>query len=201
MGTLIRLVIVALMIAWPTHDYARDTHVRGYTKKDGTYVAPHMRSAPDGNPYNNWSTKGNINPYTGQAGTKSVPGSSIFNEPAGPPNPGATQPSIETKISPSKADTETKRNLIPRIAVFTQEDLALMETACGVTKYGGSIAYNWCFHDQMKALMNLPLKPDLSKQSPEVVQWLETTCRSAKIRGAGPYHACLDSQLNRAEYR
>ncbi|WP_211219513.1 hypothetical protein [Desulfovibrio aminophilus] len=45
-------------------------HVNGYYRKDGTYVQPHMRSAPDGNPYNNWSTKGNVNPYTGQPGYK-----------------------------------------------------------------------------------------------------------------------------------
>lgn len=30
-------------------------NVRGYTKSNGTYVAPHTRSAPDGNPYNNQS--------------------------------------------------------------------------------------------------------------------------------------------------
>jgi hypothetical protein len=40
--------------------------VRGYTRKDGTYVSPHYRSAPDGNPYNNWSYPGNVNPYTGK---------------------------------------------------------------------------------------------------------------------------------------
>lgn len=45
-------------------------HVKGYKTKNGTYVAPHYRSAPDGNPYNNYSTRGNINPYTGQPGTK-----------------------------------------------------------------------------------------------------------------------------------
>jgi len=38
--------------------------VKGYTKKNGTYVAPHYRSNPDGNPYNNWSYPGNTNPYT-----------------------------------------------------------------------------------------------------------------------------------------
>jgi hypothetical protein len=45
-------------------------YVNGYTTKNGTYVAPHYRSSPDGNPYNNWSTVGNVNPYTGQAGTR-----------------------------------------------------------------------------------------------------------------------------------
>ena len=47
--------------------------VRGYTRKDGTYVAPHYRSAPDGNFRNNWSTSGNVNPYTGRVGTRTSP--------------------------------------------------------------------------------------------------------------------------------
>lgn len=38
--------------------------VKGYYRKDGTYVQPHYRSNPDGNPYNNWSFPGNTNPYT-----------------------------------------------------------------------------------------------------------------------------------------
>jgi len=45
-------------------------HVNGYTHANGTYVAPHMRSHPDGNFSNNWSTSGNVNPYTGVPGTR-----------------------------------------------------------------------------------------------------------------------------------
>jgi len=45
-------------------------YVHGHTTKNGTYVAPHYRSSPDSSKLNNWSTKGNVNPYTGQAGTK-----------------------------------------------------------------------------------------------------------------------------------
>lgn len=44
-------------------------HVDGYTRKDGTYVAPHQRSAPDGRYNNNYGTAPNVNPYTGQMGT------------------------------------------------------------------------------------------------------------------------------------
>lgn len=51
-------------------------YVHGYLKKDGTYVAAHYRSKPDGNFYNNWSTKGNYNPYTGKKGTKTTKSSS-----------------------------------------------------------------------------------------------------------------------------
>ena len=45
-------------------------HVRGYTKKNGTYVAPHMRTAPNHTQRDNWSENGNVNPYTGKVGTK-----------------------------------------------------------------------------------------------------------------------------------
>jgi hypothetical protein len=45
------------------------TTVRPYIKKDGTYVAPHVRSKPNNTTLDNWSTKGNVNPYTGKAGT------------------------------------------------------------------------------------------------------------------------------------
>lgn len=46
------------------------TYVRGYTKSNGTYVAPHYRSSPNSTTYDNYSTKGNYNPYTGQKGTQ-----------------------------------------------------------------------------------------------------------------------------------
>jgi len=46
-----------------------DTYVNGYYKSNGTYVQPHYRSDPDSSVSNNWSTKGNVNPYTGKAGT------------------------------------------------------------------------------------------------------------------------------------
>ena len=50
-----------------------DTFVNGHFRSDGTYVEPHYRSTPDGNFSNNWSTRGNVNPYTGQWGTRDYP--------------------------------------------------------------------------------------------------------------------------------
>jgi hypothetical protein len=44
--------------------------VRGYTKKNGTYVAPSHATNPNGTKRDNLSSKGNVNPYTGKAGTK-----------------------------------------------------------------------------------------------------------------------------------
>jgi hypothetical protein len=62
-------ILLALLLFAP---FATDgaVHVKGYHRKDGTYVQPHERSAPDGSKANNWSTKGNVNPYTGKPGTK-----------------------------------------------------------------------------------------------------------------------------------
>lgn len=43
--------------------------VKGYYRKNGTYVAPHHRTRPNSTKYDNWSTKGNVNPYNGKVGT------------------------------------------------------------------------------------------------------------------------------------
>ncbi|WP_445145034.1 hypothetical protein [Dyella sp. Tek66A03] len=42
----------------------------GYTKQNGTYVAPHYQTAPNQTKTDNWSSRPNVNPYTGKAGTK-----------------------------------------------------------------------------------------------------------------------------------
>ena len=49
---------------------ARSSYTRGYVKKNGTYVQPHMKTTPNSTKLDNYSTKGNVNPYTGKAGTK-----------------------------------------------------------------------------------------------------------------------------------
>ncbi|MEM5789179.1 MAG: hypothetical protein AAGU11_17835 [Syntrophobacteraceae bacterium] len=50
-----------------------------YVKKDGTYVQGHMRSSPNNTSLDNYSTKGNVNPYTGESGTKD-PYSNNYNK-------------------------------------------------------------------------------------------------------------------------
>src|SRR5206468_9728578 len=66
--TLAALVVFTLSIVGPV--LAGDVSVRGYFRQEGTYVQPHMRSAPDSSFNNNWSTYPNVNPYTGQQGTR-----------------------------------------------------------------------------------------------------------------------------------
>ena len=70
-GSLIGLFSLSLPVFAHGHgSFHHDTYVNGYYRSNGTYVQGHHRSECDGNVYNNWSTKGNINPYTGEEGTR-----------------------------------------------------------------------------------------------------------------------------------
>lgn len=63
----VKLVLTVVIFAFYSISVdAKSVYVRGYVRKNGTYVAPHYRTAPDGNPYNNYSYPGNYNPNTGQ---------------------------------------------------------------------------------------------------------------------------------------
>lgn len=60
--------IAAIMVTSVSAD--AQTRVRGYVKRDGTYVAPHVRSSPNRTTFDNYSTRPNVNPYTGEPGTQ-----------------------------------------------------------------------------------------------------------------------------------
>jgi hypothetical protein len=70
---MLRILTIALTVFFmfvPSAAYAREVHVRGHASKRGIYVVPHMRTSPDHSYLNNWSSKGNVNPYTGRTGSK-----------------------------------------------------------------------------------------------------------------------------------
>jgi hypothetical protein len=50
--------------------------VNGHTRSNGSQVTGHYRTSQDYTKNNNWSTIGNVNPYTGKAGT--LPGDSGY---------------------------------------------------------------------------------------------------------------------------
>lgn len=113
-----------------------DVTVKSYFKSDGTYVAPHLRSAPDGVFGNNWTTKGNVNPYTGSLGTKVTPpptpafsanassrssGYSAFAIPASPLQPmskeaAATPASVPLAIPAAGVHASSASAVLPAIA-------------------------------------------------------------------------------------
>jgi hypothetical protein len=42
--------------------------VKPYFRRNGTYVQPHFRSNPNSFKYDNWSFRGNVNPFSGRRG-------------------------------------------------------------------------------------------------------------------------------------
>ena len=67
----IAVLLVLLLVGFLASEVLAGS-VRGYYRRDGTYVQPYQRSNPDGNPYNNYNFPGNYNPNTG----RTTPGSS-----------------------------------------------------------------------------------------------------------------------------
>jgi len=63
-------IIVLLLVALFAITSFADTWVNGYVRKDGTYVNGYYRSDPNNTNLDNYSTKGNTNPYTGSEGTR-----------------------------------------------------------------------------------------------------------------------------------
>jgi hypothetical protein len=61
--------LLSVALSFPV--FAVGNHsVRGYVKKNGMYVPPHRQTNPNRTQRDNWSSKGNTNPYTGKAGRK-----------------------------------------------------------------------------------------------------------------------------------
>ncbi|EOI0504106.1 hypothetical protein ACMF3Y_001360 [Campylobacter coli] len=64
-----KFLLVLLIGVFSTSLFA-DVYIKGHYRKNGTYVAPHYKSNPNGYKHDNWSTKGNRNPYAGEYGTQ-----------------------------------------------------------------------------------------------------------------------------------
>lgn len=98
---------------------AKDVRVKGYTRKDGTYVAPHVRTSPNSTKSDNYSTRGNVNPYTGKAGTKPadiVPTASATKSSNAAPS---TAPTAKTESAKPEASPAPAVSLTPNLTLVT----------------------------------------------------------------------------------
>lgn len=73
-----RIAIAIVVLSVLAMSAGAATRTRGYATKRGTYVAPHYSSSPNRTKLDNYSSKGNYNPYTGKAGAR---------DPYAPPKP------------------------------------------------------------------------------------------------------------------
>ena len=62
---------IALAQGYGTRSNSESHYVSGYTRQNGTVVAPHYQTNPNGSTYDNYETRGNYNPHNGQFGTRS----------------------------------------------------------------------------------------------------------------------------------
>jgi len=66
-----KITSLLLVLLLPFAALSAGAHsVKGYIKKDGTYVAPHRQTNSNSTQKDNWSSTPNVNPYTGKKGTK-----------------------------------------------------------------------------------------------------------------------------------
>ncbi len=60
-------IIFIVMMLFASAIFA-DEYVNGYYRSDGTYVQGYYRTSPNHYRYDNYSSEGNTNPYTGERG-------------------------------------------------------------------------------------------------------------------------------------
>lgn len=78
-----RTILTTALLMTAFSAFAKDVEVNGYVKRDGTYVQPYTRSEANDTKADNWTTKGNTNPYTGSEGTKTYEDYSNSNRKGG----------------------------------------------------------------------------------------------------------------------
>jgi hypothetical protein len=68
----IMFFLLGVIFCLPIIADAKTVRVKGSVTKRGTYTQPHYKTSPNKTKYDNWSTKGNSNPFTGKKGTKDI---------------------------------------------------------------------------------------------------------------------------------
>lgn len=62
-------LILALLFSFSSIALAKTVHIKGGVTKTGVYRPPHFKTSPNKTKIDNWSTKGNTNPFTGKKGS------------------------------------------------------------------------------------------------------------------------------------
>jgi len=63
------LLILLFLFVFSTIAFAKTVRVKSSVTKKGVYRQSHCRTSPNKTKLDNWSTKGNTNPFTGKKGT------------------------------------------------------------------------------------------------------------------------------------
>jgi hypothetical protein len=101
-------ILIAIVLAAGAGSALAQVQVQGHLRKDGTYVMPHYRSAPDNTQQNNYSTQGNVNPFTGQPGT--IQPAPKYDQPTYQPMKPQPAPSYQDYTKPPEQHAPQQRS-------------------------------------------------------------------------------------------
>lgn len=79
MKSLLKIIFLFISLNICGQVNPNDHEVKGYYRKDGTYVESYHRTNPNGTNRDNFSTKGNVNPYTGKEGWITPDNNTLYN--------------------------------------------------------------------------------------------------------------------------
>ncbi len=63
-----KIALLTLLCAITMTTAHADSYVHGYSRRDGSHVDGYHRTSPNSTRNDNYSTRGNYNPYTGEQG-------------------------------------------------------------------------------------------------------------------------------------
>ena len=164
---MIKIIFIVLSLLFSLAAFA-DTHVNGYYKKNGTYVEPHYRSSPNGTTLDNFSTKGNINPYTGKEGTRN------------PTDGGSSTQQFITQPSNDMNDSISES--------MSQENKNWLNQSC--PKSLGPSLWKNCINRESAALGSST--PNIESMSQENKNWLNQSC--PKSLGPSLWKNCINRE-------
>jgi len=147
--------------------------VRGYWRRDGTYVQPHVRTHPDGNPYNNDSFPGNYNPNTGKI-TPGNPATYLHRYYSRQPVPSLTEAlhPLEAQVASPPLDLLSLSSGKTAggsqhldLSPVTNDERTFMEAARSYAKYLQDLAaYNRRLSSQLRTLTSRSKPPTRSRK-------------------------------------
>ncbi len=203
-------VVCALVIVGATA--LGQVRVRGHVRRDGTYVQPHYRSNPDGSFYNNWSTQGNVNPYTGEPGKRVTP-------PVGAPaasgysygalldfyrnSKTVPEPMIASPNSPSPSSARVPWTEPPGVSSLPElsealptEEVSRSDKYCGWLYARDELSLTRCQAQQRRVLASIVL-PDYSEFPQTEVSRSGRYCEWLYGDNRASFYNCFNQQVLR----
>jgi len=179
------------LLAFAFTSLAAQVRVRGYVRKDGTYVPPHVRSSPDRNPYNNWSYPGNINPYTGKVATGDP--LAYLERYYSRSSSGSLPKSRVGVPAPIELPTELTGNLVPLPGAVPIEEIDRVRVYCrGLSSTVND--FDQCLTRQSYALAGLAL-PDYGSAPRSDLQRAAGYCEQLYGDNRAGFYNCLNRQV------